>query len=649
MKRSTWTVFLGILVAIGWLTAAASATGVLTGTVVDSSGNALPGVEVSVHSPALSQPLITVTDARGKWRLENVAPGEYRVTIQLKGFTPVVKRRVKVEAGATVRVDARLAVAGKLVVKEEVALAADAAAPAVREGRHRVMKMMAGKRGGMVGMEAPAPRPQWNTEEYAHIDENRFHNALESPLSTLSIDVDTASYANVRRFINLQRRPHKDAVRIEELINYFHYDYPEPRGRHPFSITTEVAWCPWNSGHSLVMVGIQGKRSLGGKPPASNLVFLIDVSGSMRSGDKLPLLKRSFKLLASRLNPRDRVAIVVYAGAAGVVLPSTPGDRNEEILGALERLSAGGSTAGGAGIQLAYKVAEKGFIKGGNNRIVLATDGDFNVGVSSTSDLVSLIEAKRRQGIFLTVLGFGTGNYKDARLEQLADKGNGNYHYIDSILEGRKVFVHDMLGTLFTIAKDVKIQVEFNPAHVKGYRLVGYENRRLENEDFADDTKDAGELGAGHSVTAFFEIVPAGSQETVGGSGDLKYQQNRVSSEARRSSEWATVKFRYKQPDGSKSILMKQVARPVKGAPSRIFQFASAVAEWGLLLRDSPFKADADYAAVARRARKFRGKDPYGYREEFIRLVDTTALLEKTADKPGSDAGEIRPSVPRRR
>ena len=625
---------------LGWLAAAGPATGVLAGTVVDGNGNVLAGAEISAFSPSLSAPLRARSDALGKWRIENVSPGVYRVEMRMRGFATLVKRNLKVSAGATVTVDARLLPVP--LEKEEAMAAADAAAPSpvVREGRQRMHTKLAYRGGVVGGMEPPASRPQWNTEEYAHISENRFQNALESPLSTFSIDVDTASYANVRRFINLQRRPHKDAVRIEELINYFHYPYPEPRGPHPFSITTEVARCPWNHGHSLMMVGIQGRRSLGGKPPASNLVFLIDVSGSMHSADKLPLLKRSFKLLAARLSARDRVALVVYAGAAGVVLPSTPGDRETEIMAALDRLRAGGSTAGGAGIRLAYKVAEQGFIKGGNNRIILATDGDFNVGVSSTSDLVSLIEEKRRKGIFVTVLGFGTGNYKDARLEQIADKGNGNYHYIDSILEGRKVFVHDMLGTLFTIAKDVKIQVEFNPAHVKGYRLVGYENRRLENEDFADDTKDAGELGAGHSVTAFYEIVPAGSDEAVGGSGDLKYQDNRISHAARRNPEWATVKFRYKKPDGDKSILMENTARPRKRGPSQIFRFASAVAEWGMLLRDSPFKADADYTALAKRAREARGEDPYGYREEFLRLVDTTALLEKTADENGGDKGK---------
>ncbi len=641
MKHKSWAIGLMVMALLGWLLADAPSTGVLSGTVVDAGGSPLAGARISAFSPALSQPLNTVSDVRGEWRLGNLAPGIYRVTIELRGFVTFVKRDVEVQDGKMVRVDARLAPA---TVEEEIALETDAAAPQVR---HQRMTMAGYAKGGI--MDAPAPMPQWNTEEYAHIDENRFHNALESPLSTFSIDVDTASYANVRRFINMQRRPHKDAVRVEELINYFHYEYPEPAGAHPFSITTEVSSCPWNKEHYLMMVGIQGKRTLGGPPPASNLVFLIDVSGSMNSPDKLPLLKRSFKLLTEKLDARDRVAMVVYAGAAGVVLPSTAGDKKEIITAALERLQAGGSTAGGAGIQLAYKAAEDGFIKGGNNRIILATDGDFNVGVSSTSDLVSLVEAKRKQGIFLTVLGFGMGNYKDDRLEQLADKGNGNYHYIDSILEGRKVFVHDMLGTLFTIAKDVKIQVEFNPAHVKGYRLVGYENRRLENEDFADDTKDAGELGAGHAVTVFYEIVPADSKEVVAGSGDLKYQEKKISPEALRSPEWSTVKFRYKQPDGEKSILIEKSARPTRKTPSTVFRFASAVAEWGLLLRESPFKADADYAAVVKRAREAKGEDPHGYRDEFIRLVETTALLSRTEDSPESEVREPRPSLPHRR
>ena len=625
---------LGILVVA---ISGAPETGIVFGTVVSVDASPVPGAEVSAFSEAHSRSFRAMTQKDGSYRLEGIPVGKYRVTVRKTGFVTTVRKGVVMEAGGRVRLDFRLKPQAdpspNPVEEKEFTLAQDAARPSIEPvpAGKKGMSKIRFRTAGHMSAEMPSPtRGQWNTEEYAHIDENRFHNALETALSTFSIDVDTASYANVRRFLNLQRTPHRDAVRIEELINYFNYDYPEPDGGHPFSITTELGACPWNSDHRLMLVGIQGRRGLQKKPRASNLVFLIDVSGSMRGGDKLPLLKRSFKLLVPQLTSRDRVAIVVYAGAAGLVLPSTPGDHKEKILSALDRLQAGGSTAGGAGIRLAYEVAEREFRKDGNNRIVVATDGDFNVGVSSTSDLVSLIESKRDKGIFLTVLGFGTGNYKDARLEQLADKGNGNYHYVDSILEGRKVFVHDMRGTLFTIAKDVKIQVEFNPAHVKGYRLVGYENRKLANEDFADDTKDAGELGAGHSVTAFYEIIPADSDEEVGGSGNLKYQDQRISEKARRSPEWATVKFRYKKPDGDRSILMERTARPRRGKGSRVFQFASAVAEWGMLLRESPFKAEASYEAVSRRARANRGADVYGYREEFIRLVDITKLLKET-------------------
>ncbi|MCP4221435.1 MAG: VWA domain-containing protein, partial [bacterium] len=343
-----------------------------------------------------------------------------------------------------------------------------------------------------------APPPNFNTEEYNRLYENQFRKSLYTPLSTFSIDVDTGSYSNIRRFLNRHSRPPKDAVRIEEMINYFSYDYPKPKGKHPFSISTDLAPCPWNDAHVLLHIGIKGKTAEPKNLPPSNLVFLLDVSGSMNNRDKLPLLKSSFKLLVDQLREKDRVAVVVYAGAAGLVLESTPGDRKKTIHAAIDKLSAGGSTAGGEGIRLAYTVAQQNCIPGGNNRIILATDGDFNVGVSSTSQLIRMIEEKRKKGIFLTTMGFGTGNYKDHRLEQLADKGNGCYFYIDNIMEGQKVFVHDLRGTLFTIAKDVKIQVEFNPVLVDSHRLIGYENRVLKKEDFNDDQKDAGELGAGH-------------------------------------------------------------------------------------------------------------------------------------------------------
>ncbi|MBM4373181.1 MAG: VWA domain-containing protein, partial [Deltaproteobacteria bacterium] len=484
-----------------------------------------------------------------------------------------------------------------------------------------------------------APRPagpppaDFNTEQYDSMQENAFHAVLKEPLSTFSIDVDTASYANVRRFLLDQKQlPPRDAVRIEELVNYFSYDYPEPRGEHPFSITTEISSAPWNPKHRLLMIGLQGTRVETGKMPRNNLVFLLDVSGSMNSPDKLPLLKKAFRLLVENLRKEDRVAIVVYAGAAGLVLPSTPAAEAPKILDALERLQAGGSTAGAAGIQLAYRVAQENFVKDGNNRIILATDGDFNVGVSSDGELVRLVEEKRKAGVFLTVLGLGRGNVKDSRMEKLADKGNGNYAYIDSVLEARKVLVTEMGGTLLTIAKDVKIQIEFNPARVKGYRLVGYENRVLRNEDFNDDTRDAGELGSGHSVTAFYELIPAGSDEALPGVDALKYQDSAISDAAKKSPELATVKFRYKPPkeDVSNLITVPVLDKDVHWKDtSRDFRFASAVVEFGLLLRGSEFKGSATFESLIARAKTALGEDPQGYRAGFLTLAAAAEALSR--------------------
>lgn len=464
-----------------------------------------------------------------------------------------------------------------------------------------------------------------NTEQYDAIVEGGFKASLDQPLSTFSIDVDRASYANVRRFLNDGQLPPPDAVRIEELINYFSYDYPAPDGVDPFSVNMELAACPWNAEHQLVLIGLQGQKIATENLPPNNLTFLLDVSGSMNSSDKLPLLKAAMRLLVDQLRPQDRVSIVVYAGAAGIVLEPTA--NKSAILAAIEKLDAGGSTAGGAGIELAYKTAQEAFIDGGNNRVVLATDGDFNVGVSSDEGLVKLIEEKRESGIFLSVLGFGTGNLKDSKMEKLANKGNGNYAYIDDVLEAKKVLVTEMGGTLVTIAKDVKIQVEFNPAEVKSYRLVGYENRMLNKEDFADDTKDAGELGAGHTVTALYELVPATSTETVPAVGELKYQTNALNP----SDELMTVKLRYKAPDGDTSKLLSHAVKStgIQKAPSQNLRFAAAVAEFGQLLRDSEHKGTSSYASVLKRAREAKGVDLEGYRAEFIRLVEKAALLEQ--------------------
>ena len=469
---------------------------------------------------------------------------------------------------------------------------------------------------------APAAEPQPNTESYSRINENPFHRVGQEPLSTFSIDVDTASYANVRRFLTQNTLPPKDAVRIEELINYFPYNDPPPSGDDPFSVHVEIAGCPWNADHRLARIGLTGRPIENEARKASNLVFLIDVSGSMMPPEKLPLLKSALQMLVEQLGENDRVAIVVYAGASGLVLPSTSCIRKAEVLSALENLQAGGSTNGGAGIQLAYDVATANFIKGGTNRVVLATDGDFNVGMASEGELTRLIEAKAKSGVFLSVLGFGGGNLKDSIMEKLADQGNGNYAYIDSLREAEKVLVKEMGATLVTIAKDVKIQVEFNPAQVGAYRLIGYENRLLRNEDFANDAKDAGEIGAGHHVTALYEIVPPDKVSDLPGVGPLKYQKPAANSEP--SDEAFTVKLRYKQPDGDKSRLIERGVED-KGTmyadASADFQFASAVAGFGMLLRNSPDKGSLTYEGVLELAAPGARDDATGYRKEFVELV----------------------------
>jgi Ca-activated chloride channel family protein len=457
-------------------------------------------------------------------------------------------------------------------------------------------------------------------EKYAQIEENPFLEAARAPLSTFSIDVDTASYANVRRYLNDGQMPPKDAVRIEELVNYFEYDYPQPIGNVPFSVNTEVATAPWNSKHKIVSIGLQGKKVALDNVPPSNLVFLLDVSGSMNDPRKLPLLKDALRILVNQLTTKDRVAIVVYAGASGLVLDST--NNRGEILSALDNLEAGGSTNGGQGIQLAYKVALDNFIQGGNNRVILATDGDFNVGLTGDNELVNLIEAKRRTGIFLSVLGFGTGNTNDSMMEKLADKGNGNYAYIDSQEEARKALGEQAAGTLYTTAKDVKIQVEFNPARVAGYRLIGYENRLLANRDFNDDKKDAGEIGAGHSVTALYEIVPAG--QAVENDGiELKYSKVEPS-ESNFNDELLTVKLRYKEPNENQSKLLTQglldKGNAIENASDNL-RFAAAVAEFGLVLRDSRFKGKANFGNVAALAGNSLGNDLKNYRSDFLDLV----------------------------
>ncbi|MFC7773505.1 vWA domain-containing protein [Flavobacterium sp. GCM10027622] len=465
-------------------------------------------------------------------------------------------------------------------------------------------------------------------EDYSPFSENEFESPKQSPLSTFSIDVDNASYTNVRRFLNNGMQVPKDAVRIEEMINFFKYQYPKPTDKHPFSIDTEYSDCPWNPGNKLVRIGLQGKNIPVGNLPHSNFVFLIDVSGSMNQDNKLPLLIASLKILVKELRPKDKVSIVVYAGAAGLVLPPTNGDQKQTIIEALDKLHAGGSTAGGAGIQLAYKIAQENFIESGNNRVILATDGDFNVGASSDNDMERLIEEKRESGVFLTCLGYGMNNYKDSKMEILADKGNGNYAYIDTIQEANRFLGKEFKGSMFAIAKDVKIQIEFNPKHVQSYRLIGYENRKLRPEDFTNDAIDAGELGSGHTVTALYEIIPSGVKSYFFNEpADLKYTKTKI--QESNTDELATIKFRYKKPDGNKSIEMvhtiENKTETVQNA-SEDFKFATAVAWFGLKLRDSKLIQNKSLEDIQQLAKQGLTYDPEGYKAEFIRLTENTLV-----------------------
>ncbi len=547
------------------------------------------------------------------------------MTVEIEGASPLTVEEALAKLKAKYGLTAKTTDKGLLLFKGEAAEDYFAAGgygnvPALYQSRME-MKMAS---------VAPSPGfylpPAYDSaEEYKGVTDNSFQQALTSPLSTFSIDVDTASYSNIRRFINLGSLPSPDAVRTEEMLNYFTYDYPQPTGGEPFSVTTEVGACPWNIAHKLVLVGLQGKALPVQELPPSNLVFLIDVSGSMHAANKLPLLKTSFKMLTKQLRPQDTVSIVVYAGAAGVVLKPTPGDQQETILRALDGLQAGGSTAGGEGLRLAYKMAKENFRREGNNRVILATDGDFNVGVRSEGELTQLIESERDSGVYLSVLGFGMGNVKDNKMELLADKGNGNYAYIDNALEAKKVLGGQLAGTLYTIAKDVKLQVEFNPAHVKSYRLIGYENRALNNSDFNNDKKDAGDLGAGQAVTALYEIIPADSPERGGEVDPLLYQRPELTN----SADLLQVKLRYKQPgeETSRFFSHRLAAGQVMGWPSENMNFAAAVAEYGMLLRQSEFKGQSSYSQVLSLAQSALGNDPEGYRAEFVRLVRVSQVL----------------------
>jgi Ca-activated chloride channel family protein len=631
LKRS----FLSILIlAFAGFAMIPTAPCQLEGTISDiNTGEKMLFTNVSLLNKKDSVPVASVsTDINGTFCFSNIPAGIYLVEAKSLGYE--IKYQQVIVTESAQQIEMKMIVSDKNLKEIEVGnvsfnsqlttLPGVMAYQSGRYGKKHKYRSVSGSR---------FTEGEANTEEYSRINDNEFKSCQKDPLSTFSIDVDKAAYSNVRRYLSKGQMPPPDAVRSEEMINYFPYDYPQPASQNPFSIVSEYTDCPWNKAHQLVHIGIQGKIITKENLIAHNLVFLIDVSGSMSSPDKLPLVKDGIRLLVEELRPQDKVSIVVYAGAAGMVL--APTSDKQKIKEALNKLEAGGSTAGGEGIELAYKIAKENFIKEGNNRIILATDGDFNVGVSSEGDLTRLIEKKREEGVFLTVLGFGTGNYKDSRMEQLADKGNGNYFYVDNLLEAKKTFVKELSGTLFTIAKDVKIQLEFNPAYVKAYRLIGYENRALADEDFNDDKKDAGELGAGHSVTALYEIIPAGSTEEIKSVDSLKYSKGKnVSSTGALNEELFTVKFRYKLPKEKESVLITHVQKSTKKSfdlASDNLRFASAVASFGMLLRDSEFKKDLTYRDVISIAKSSKGKDDDGYRAEFIRLAEVAELLSAAA------------------
>lgn len=604
------SIFSTILCVI-WISGLSAQSLTVTGTVTDENDQPLIGANVSIEKSRKG----TVTNEHGKYSIEAMQGDIIR-------FSYIGYKTQKVKANRKI-IDVKLYPDNNLLMEECVITSDEVSNRAISSKQMAVRSL---------GMPALIYDRYANREEYSHNAENRFKSPVKDPLSTFSIDVDAASYSNIRRFINQGEMPPKDAVRIEEMINYFNYNYPKPTGNDPVRITTEVGICPWNKTHRLVQIGLKAREIENQNLPASNFVFLIDVSGSMFGPTRLELVKSSLRLLVNNLREKDRVAIVTYCGDARVALPSTPGNEKQKIKDALETLTAGGSTAGGAGIKEAYRIAQKNFIAQGNNRIILCTDGDFNVGASSETELENLIESKRKSGIFLTVLGYGMGNYKDNKMQILAQKGNGNHAYIDNIQEANKVLVNEFGSTMYAVAKDVKLQVEFNPAKVQSYRLVGYETRILNDEDFNDDTKDAGEMGAGHTVTALYEIIPTGTPGNIPGSVDpLKYQsQTNVNAQTSNSSELLTVKLRYKTPEEEKSKkIEKSVTDMGKDNVSPDFRFASAVAMFAQLLKDSDFKGEATYDKVIETANKGLSFDPEGYRAEFVRLVQRAKGLNK--------------------
>ncbi|WP_312338270.1 vWA domain-containing protein [Sphingobacterium sp.] len=597
----------------------------VSGKVVDANtGIALAGVQVS-NAVTKEQGL---TDDKGNYRIQ-VRDGKNILIFSYIGY---LEQRVAVNHRS--KVDVAL-VQQNNTLDEVVVTGSERKVKRQTAPMMNVNAALSGQVSSLYS-RGTAYIPNQNQESYQKVKENKFINPLKEPLSTFASDVDAASYSNVRRFINSGSLPEKDAVRVEEMINYFQYEVAGPKNGEPVNIVTELTKAPWNTAHQLMRVTLKAKDMPTEKLKASNLVFLIDVSGSMMGTGRLPLVKASLKMLVDQLRAIDHVAIVTYAGSAGVKLESTPGDEKMKIKSAIEELEAGGSTAGAAGIKKAYEIAKQQFIKGGNNRIILASDGDFNVGESSDESMEELIAKESKSGVFLTVLGYGMGNLKDSKMEILADKGHGNYAYIDNISEARKAMVTEFGGTLFTVAKDVKIQVEFNPTYVQAYRLVGYENRLLEAEDFNNDQKMGGDMGVGHVVTALYEIVPVGVESGMVGTVDpLKYQQHASQATGRRNAELATVKFRYKEPEGEESKLQQKVVGTAVTELNKVsedFRFVTAVAELGLLLRDSDFKQKANFDQLIVRAKASKGKDGEGYRAEFIRMAENARDLSRSKE-----------------
>ncbi len=607
----------------------------LRGEVKNAAGTPLPGAVVEASHLANGWRALALTDASGAFAIERVPFGAVALVVRLGAIEFRTEILVSAVSAASIVVqpgaesdEAQLSgVVGGWAGAAPVGIA-----PPASQSR-----MVQEAVQGSVGVRAP-PRlhvPPTSMDAYARVDPSGYRRVADAPLSTFSIDVDTASYSNARRFLMEGELPPADAVRVEEWMNYFPYAYPSP-GDDAFRVSSALTACPWNGAHQLLRIGVRGRALPAGESPARNLVFLVDVSGSMRPKDRLPLITTSLRMLVDQLTARDRIALVVYAGSSGLVLPPTPGNQKGRIHDALARLEAGGSTNGAGGIQLAYATAHEGFVKGGVNRVVLATDGDFNVGMTSLGDLTRLIEEERTKGVFLSVLGVGRGNLKDATLEQLADRGNGNYAYIDSLQEARRVLVEQVGATIVPIAKDVKLQVEFNPRHVGAYRLVGYENRALQTEDFVDDAKDAGEIGAGHTVTALYEIVPPSAVGTLPGATAMRYQEP-AAARAGHEDELATVSVRHKLPDGDRSILGTHVVPRTTTAADRDTVFASAVAEAALVLRRDPLASGASLAGATRRAEASLGADPGGWRAEFVRLMQLAQAIQGMKGVPMSE------------